>query len=325
MVFAGSRNADPRQVFSCSDGTKMESIQTHTRRPDSISLRASRFDQVASLLLALLLIVGVMVVGLFIVWLTATIVFHKEGRVRVWDVVGTTPFPDPRDVPFEPPSQEEVPELIEPQVEPSVVELADAASQVAKIDHKRSDSDKTGPGQDGPGGPNRPMGPPSDGPIAIPRWERWEIRFESSSIEAYARQLDFFKIELGSAGGGRSQIDYAYNLVKTRPDSRIGPGNKEQRLYMTWRGGTLLQFDKQLLARAGINTTNRVVLQFYPEEVEKQLAQIEKDNADQRGKTLPEYLKTVFRVERSGSDWRFIVVEQRFRPAPSQGGTSARH
>jgi hypothetical protein len=46
------------------------------------------------------------------------------------------------------------------------------------------------------------------------------------------------------------------------------------------------------------------------------LALIEKETADRLGKTLPEYLKTVFRAEAAGSGWTFTVVEQRFRPKP---------
>ena len=91
---------------------------------------------------------------------------------------------------------------------------------------------------------------------------------------------------------------------------------KDKRLFMMWRGGTLQQFDRQLLGRAGIDSTNRDLLQFYPEKVELELDRIERENADKQGKTLPEYLKTVFGVEGSENGWNFTVVEQRFRPKP---------
>ena len=121
---------------------------------------------------------------------------------------------------------------------------------------------------------------------------------------------------MGAVGGGKPEIDYAYNLTKPLPDTKRGSGKEEQRLYMTWRDGTLKQFDRQLLGKARINTTNRLLLQFYPAEVEQELARIEQENADNKGKTLPEYLKTVFAVEGTASGWNFVIVEQRFRPKP---------
>jgi hypothetical protein len=111
-------------------------------------------------------------------------------------------------------------------------------------------------------------------------------------------------------------MDYAYDLSKS-PKKRQGTSKAEKRLYMTWKGGTLQQFDRTLLGRVGIGTNNRIMFQFYPEEVEDRLAWIEKVNADKLGHlSVKEYLKTIFGVKAKGRQYEFFVAEQRFRPAP---------
>lgn len=295
----------------------MATIHKPIRRPDTSALHVSRFDQVAGLLVALLIMVGVAVLGMFIIWLTATLVFRiSPVRVKlVENPPGRGDHAEGFERDLEAPGMEEMPELAEPQLEAAMEAITDAVSTVAaSMDAVSTPSTATSQGEGGMGD-SRPPGPLGEGDNIIPRWERWEIRFESSSLNAYAKQLDFFKIELGAAGGGKKNVDYASNLAGS-PKTYTQPGNKDQRLYMTWRGGTLQQYDRQLLQKARINTRNRLVLQFYPEEVEQELAWIEKENADRQGKVLAEYLKTVFAVEPSGGGWKFVVKEQRFRPKP---------
>jgi hypothetical protein len=36
----------------------------------------------------------------------------------------------------------------------------------------------------------------------VPPWQRWEVRFVTSGLQLYARQLDSLKVELGAVGGG---------------------------------------------------------------------------------------------------------------------------
>jgi hypothetical protein len=85
---------------------------------------------------------------------------------------------------------------------------------------------------------------------------------------------------------------------------------------MTWKGGTLREFDQQLLGRAGIATTGRTLMQFYPEETEHTLAWIEMENAKKQGhSSAKEFLRTVFGVRPQGRGYEFYVIDQLFRPA----------
>jgi hypothetical protein len=296
----------------------MTTVPKPMRRPDTSKMHVSRFDQVASLVVALLIMVGVAVVGMFIIWLTATLVFvPRSVPVKlVENVPGRGDHAEGFERDLEAPGMEEMPELAEPQLEVAMEAMTEAVSSVAAaMDSVALPSDATSKGEGGMGD-SRPPGPLGEGDNIIPRWERWEIRFESSSEAAYARQLDAFKIELGAAGGGKKNVDYARNLTKGKPDTYSGPGDKEKRLYMTWRGGTLQKFDQNLLRKAGINIANRLLMQFYPEDLENDLAIMEKAHADKQNKVLSEYLKTVFELKPKGSTWEFAVTEMRFRPKP---------
>ena len=84
---------------------------------------------------------------------------------------------------------------------------------------------------------------------------------------------------------------------------------------MSWRSGTLRQFDQTLLARAGIQTANRQILQFYPQAIEDQLAALEMEHARRSGHPhVEEFLRTIFGVASRGDEFEFQVIEQRFRP-----------
>jgi hypothetical protein len=258
---------------------------------------------------------------MFIIWLTSIMVFVPRSVpvILVENVAGRGDHAEGFERDLEAPGMEEMPELAEPQLEAAMEAMTTAVSSVAAaMDSVSMPSDATSKGEGGMGD-SRPPGPLGEGDNIIPRWERWEVRFESSSKTAYARQLDAFEIELGAAGGGKKNVDYAINLSKGRPDTRSGPGDKELRLYMTWRGGTLQKYDQQLLSSAGIDTSNRLLMQFYPKKVEDQMAWIEMEHAKEQkgaGVTVQEFLKTVFEVKPQGNTWEFVVAEMRFRPKP---------
>ena len=166
-------------------------------------------------------------------------------------------------------------------------------------------------------GDNRGPGPLGEGRSDIvPPWDRWEIRFTTEGLTAYARQLDSFKIELGAIGGS-PVVDYAWNLSSPKPKHKTGKPGDEKRLYMSWKGGGVLaDYDKQLLARAGIKTQRRLILQFYPKETEHMLLQAEADHDKGRHKPQ-EFLKTIFGVQPAGRGYEFYVIDQFFRPAPA--------
>jgi hypothetical protein len=217
---------------------------------------------------------------------------------------------------MEEPGLEELEEMYEPQVETSLEAVTDIVStQAAAFDMIENAANATSRGEGGMGDSRGP-GPLGEGRSDIvPPWDRWEIRFTTAGIAAYAAQLDHFDIELGTMGGGSPNVEYAYNLTKARPDRKTGAPDEEKRLYMTWKGGgPLAAYDKQLLERAGINTNRRIILQFYPRETEMMLLRAEAEAG--RGHDPREFLKTIFGVRSARSGYEFYVIDQFFRPAP---------
>ncbi|MFI4874995.1 MAG: hypothetical protein ACIALR_06650 [Blastopirellula sp. JB062] len=271
-------------------------------------LKVSSYDRVASMLVALLVLVGTAVLILFLIFLTtrtyptqtAVPIVLEEISGRGANAAGVA-----RDL--EPPGLDELDEVLEPQVEMSLEAVTDAvSSQSAALETLDG---QTNPNSTGSGlGDSRPVGPPGDGQDVIPRFERWEIQFESSDLLTYARQLDFFKIQLGTLAGG-AKVLYASSL-STDPQRSEGSTAEEERLYMTWRDGSFLEADRELLSTAGI-TPGPVVMQFYDPETENLLAYLEKEYAKER--TIGEIRRTYFGVRKKGVGFEFYVIRQEYR------------
>jgi len=145
------------------------------------------------------------------------------------------------------------------------------------------------------------------------RHERWEIRFASgTSVEAYARQLDFFKIELGVVGG-QQQVTYLTNLSNPKPTTRPGDAAEDRRLYLIWQRGAISEVDQQIAARAGVKTDGKVIAHFLPKEVEEEMARLEETFAKQI--KVAKIGKTVFGIASSGQDsFKFSIVELKADP-----------
>lgn len=292
-------------------------------------LRVSPYDNVAGLLLTLLILLGMAVVLLFVVWLSSRVfAVHKAVPVVLEDVGGggredgvlgeslELDAPDADQI-----SQEA--DLPEQAVENTLSRVSDAISSLsAELDDPlltdeietsrgKSTGDGRRAGLGSGGGTGNGQGTGSgdgtgSGPGGIPRHKRWEIFFqEGETLEGYAQQLDFFGIELGVVGGGN--VDYARRLAQPKPEQFAGASDAEQRLYMSWRQGGLKQADITLLKRAGIDAKGKIALQFYPPAVENQLAQLEAAFA---GRHASQIRRTRFGVRGEAGRYEFYVIDQ---------------
>jgi hypothetical protein len=292
-----------------SAGGERLSPRARKRLEEREKLRTSRFDTVAAFLQALMWFVGVFALMLFMVWLTGRLSF------------GPRPFPPILENPagrgdnaegfereFEPPGAEEVADLAEPTIQDTLTAVTDAVTSVAVA----SDSAKTeGTGK----GDSRPPGPEAEGDDIVPRHERWELQFVAKTAAEYAKQLDYYKIELGTLGGGIQGVDYARNLSGAI-QKRQGTSAAEKRLYFMWvdRSSPLYQFDRQLLQKAGVNVSGRELLKFVEDELQNMLANIELEYATKAGHpSVKEIAKTVFQSIPAGTGYGFEVVNQRYR------------
>lgn len=280
------------------------------------SLRVSTYEQFASLLVSVLILLGAAVLAMLLVVLTmrafATtkslpVVMVDEAFGRGENEAGTARDAQNSQVDeldeFFPPEMTEQIESVSNVVSADMTMLENLDSQLANFG--------SGAGQ----GDSRPAGPMGEGSgDVVPRWERWQVRFASADLDAYAKQLDFFKIELAAIGGGKDTVDYAAGLSLAQPARRSGKSADEKRLYMTWRTGELIEADKSLLAKAGIDTVGRVVLQLYSPETEALLAALEQKHAGD--KNLKDIKRTVFGVRGQANNYEFYVISQEYRFIP---------
>ena len=270
-----------------------------------VALKVSAHDQVSSFIVAMLYLVGCVVFLLFLLWLTTRITTATpQIEVEYLDELmgGEASVGDGRE--FAEPGVEEIQDLAVPDPE----QLLSAVTEVASSTQASADS-MVGNVSQGQGGADRRRAG-EGGNASVPRWERWEVRFSSTSLSRYAEQLEWFKIELAAAGGGREKVDYASRLTQAKPTVRSAPGDEERRLYMSYRSGALKAFDRQLINRAGIPTQARTLLQFYPRNIETRLASLERKRAG--GRPLKDIRKTIFGVSKSGAGYKFEVIDQMY-------------
>ncbi len=204
-------------------------------------------------------------------------------------------------------SQEEesqVEELLE-----TIVELSDSASQ--EVETLKSDqSANSGQVGSASGTGGRPLGMGGGGKGGIGREQRWRIKFDDGDLETYAKQLDFFKIELGALfKDGR--LVFIKEMSKPRPAQRVvQTGKGEERLYMTWRGGSRKKADAALFKKAGVqNASTAMLMHFYAPETEQLLAQTE---VKYRNRKSSEIRSTYFSVRKDGAGYKFVVTSQSY-------------
>lgn len=284
-------------------------------KTDMAAIGTSRYEQASAMLSSMLLLLGMITIIMFLVWLSATMIWDRPvAKVTLEDVGGggSGNSMTGGDKDLEEPNPEEVPEVVETKVEKALESITSLVStEVVALDaiggetsFGRGEGTGTGDGRGkGPGGPGT-----SDG---IPAWERWEIKFTASDINLYAQQLDFFKVELGVAGGGIADVDYCSNLSASKPTRRTGKPKDEKRLRFLYRTGELRKADRALASKAGIPVDDRVVFQFYTPEMYTKLLTLE--NQKMGARRIIEVKKTTFGIQGTPGKWDFYVIDQQYR------------
>ena len=281
-------------------------------------MQVSTYDRVSSMLLAFLLTTGAAATVLFVLWLGSKV--HVQQIAVPAEIIevsedgegggdgrpaGGSQLDTPSDEPFVGKDKEST------DLQQDLTVLGTAAAASAELDDPelvtptRHGSFGSGGGIYGGFGDGRGMG---HGP-GKPGWPRhWEVTFNSATLNVYAAQLQDFGIELGVLQPD-NKIIYVFNLAKSKPDTRIvsNPALNEKRYYLTWRTGEMQQADKDLLARAGIDPGERLILKFLPKEVELNLMGLEKAVNNLTPKDIK---KTRFGGLPDGDGYKFNVLEQ---------------
>lgn len=290
------------------------SSKTRRDRIPKVQTKVSVYDRVSGMLVALVVLVGLVTLALFMLWLTRVITIKPtpSESFLIDDLKGAGEHAEGVGRDFEDPGVEELADVQEPQLADAMEAVTEAASSVqARVQAIDGNAALMGSGT-GPGD-SRASGPGGGGNAdAIAPHERWEINYSTSSLKAYAAQLDFFGIELGAVHRSKSDITYAKALSKAKPDTRTGYRDEEDRVYFSHVNKTLREYDRQLLENARPDITKgRLLVQFYPAATYKQLFDAE---ALKKGNRPSESIrKTVFEVTGSGGSYAFKVISQEFR------------
>ncbi len=296
------------------------SITPNVRNTGLIQSKShSRYERFAGWLITLLITVGAGVFCMVAVWLSTRITTTQVAVPVIMDDFTGGGRPDGilgESLKVDAPEYNDV--MTESNVEVEQAQVQDAAALVVDaIAINQADlQDPTIPDeleggakigrQDGTGNAwALGEGPGQGGGVA--RGLRWKIRFDQTSQSMYARQLDFFKIELAAIKSGR--VNYASGFTQASPARRSAlAGDQEKRLFFTWEGGTMKKYDTALLQKAGVNTAGAdVVVQFFPPDVENQLALLEKQRLGTRDARTVR--RTVFGIRPAGNGFQFYVIE----------------
>lgn len=271
----------------------------------SVDMKTRIYDRVASLLIALLLLIGSLVAIMFVLWLSSQILAQPRAVP-----VTLVPRGDGAGISD---TETHDPNVIEPGLEfeddePTFLESLESVDNIisdnAALFSEPSPQDDSLLTPGGKIGDGRTKG---DGVGLAGRVRRWEIRFDQGiTIDQYAKMLDYFKIELGVLKPG-GKVVYVSRLSDAKPTVREGDSIAEQRYYLTWLKSGTDDADGMLLDKAGVARQGRLIIKFLPPDLEARLEKMEADYAKNR---LSNVKASFFRVQPNGNDYRFNLYYQ---------------
>lgn len=272
------------------------------------ALKVNAFDRTSSVLIALLLMVGAVVLGLLIVYFSGRVFIRKTAI----PVVAISPPSGPKKPAGldanKTPGAENAPEELEPKLESKLNIMAGlVAAQSALLDSDEFDPTASAPKGEGGGDPRQADGTGSgSGP---PEPQR-ELRFEPDSLQDYANWLDSIGTEVGVLGFD-NQVYYASQVSRPKPRVRTGSPKDETRLYFNTAGSPLEPLDRQIAKKAGIATRGGLIVQFVSAETQQTILGLEREAA---GKRSPESIRrTVFLVQKQRNAYTFKVDKQEYK------------
>lgn len=283
-----------------------------------VFLRARASERVSSLLMALVLIVGCAVIAMLGIYFSG--LKGKGPMPIVPEAPGVSYGEDDQDSSnardFASPGDEAIEKLSEPALEKSLEAVDEVAEGLPEYETDKGGRSEKGPGVSTAGSDRTRLGDSN----AIPRYDRWQLKFTAWNQRDYAAQLDFFDIELAAIGGGLKTVDYASGFTG-ETQKRSDTGENEKRLYFAWRNDSpLAEYERRLMSKIGIAVEDRIIVKFLSEDLERLLAKLEMINANRlQGREVKarEFLSTTFECRRTeAGEYEWVVVDQKLRKPP---------
>lgn len=296
-----------------------QTIARSAARTTSLVLADTCYERVASMITALLVVMGLCVFCMLVAWLEAPRVLREFVAASHLSGAGgvTHALPD-ESIQLDSPTWQDIAsesDLPEPelsrQTDEAMAILGKLGQEfVERIDAITDDLDggtkQIGTGvQPGPGFNDKF---PREELAPIPPQERWHVRFRAGlSLNEYARQLDHFGIELAVRSAGAKAV-VVRELSNARPVAvLIDKSERRDWILYVWAAGPLREADRQLLEKAGIAAEGEPTVQLYPPQAEALLLARERDF---RGLPAAKIRRTVFEVVATDGGYDFKVVEQ---------------
>jgi len=267
-----------------------------------VETKVSTYERVSGGLAAGVIITGLLAAVMFFIWYS--LLKTQRSIPDVFShIAGDTSNPEGIAEDVEEPGVEEFPEVQEPQLA-EALESVDVMSTVRANDSVAGDAPVMGTGSGL--GDNRSQGDGTGGDSLNEYWKRWQIIYSVSTMSDYARQLDFFRVELGGAERTGESIVYVTNVSTASPNVRAGVKHLEQRVFFSHTIPQLRNWDLNLLRNANVaNVGERLPLHFYPKDVIDHLFQLEQQRFRQDNRQLEHVKNAVFTVEGTPGNYRF--------------------
>jgi hypothetical protein len=261
----------------------------------------SSYDRVNGWLLAVMIVLGFLVLTMFLIWYTSGYKSKFSAltdlpRASVEDLAEEDDPDDPG---------EEFPDEEMPQLANALDAIPDAISEVLGQTEATS-------GESAVMGRGTRRGTRAN--LHVPEHKRWIIQYEAENMSTYARQLSYFKIDIG--------VFYKTipNIVRLRDPAGanqvIQSSREEERktLRFMHKEARMKRWDDELARRAGIKLEpDGVTCQFYPEETRQLLRGIERAALAQAGKELIGVRNTYFKIEPDGGGFVYRIVQIVYR------------
>ncbi len=270
---------------------------------DSPQTIVSAYDRTNGLLVAAITTIGILVLILFAFWLTMGENSNSVGGC-IFKLPIRIDLDDNRlDSELAVVNADSFPETKQPDLDRQLTLVQHIASSVQARNPKSGSGKFEG---DGPGDERR------DTPTSRLARAQWSLSYQAKSMSNYARQLDFFDIQIGVVDAESSKIDLLSNLAGARQVTQTTRAKMSATLRFTNYRHQFKRWEAKFAEKSSIPKARQLKCQFIPNQLRNLMAQLETDAAVKAGETVANISKTRFQVVPDGDNFQLVVADIEF-------------
>lgn len=148
---------------------------------------------------------------------------------------------------------------------------------------------------------------------AVPEYRRWKMEYIDTNLDVYAKQLSFFKIDIGAVSMETNDIDRIVDPGGTIRVIQSERSQEKRSIYFINVEPKLVEWESKLVLDAGSTMEGRNTVLFYPDETKEMLRRIEADYLRSNGIKLAKIRRTFFKIEETAGGFKFVVSDVEFR------------